>query len=119
MKLLTLSAAAFVLLAVVGCAFSFGNSTYNDGFDFPSENVKKIMIGKTTSNELIQMFGGPLSKYDVSENEEQWTYSYSTGNKYEVRGFLTDKAQSTSRRKTLSIRLKNGTVANISYTESP
>ena len=117
MKLLTLSVAAFMILAVVGCALSFGSSTNNDGFDFPSENVKKIVIGKTTSNELIHMFGGPLAKYDVAENEEQWTYSYSTGNKYEVRGFLTDTAQSTRRRKTLSIQLKNGTVTSFSYTE--
>jgi hypothetical protein len=118
MKHLTLSVVAFILLAVVGCAFSFGNSTYSDGFDFPSENVKKIMIGKTTANELIQMFGGPLSKSEVSETEEEWMYSYSTGNKFEVNGFLTDKLQSTSHRKTLYIRLKNGIITNFSYTET-
>jgi hypothetical protein len=118
MKYLALPVVAFTLLAVVGCAFSFSNSTYNDGFDFPSEDVSKIMIGQTTCDELIKMFGGPLSKYEVSEDEEQWMYSYSTGNKFEISGFLTDKAQSTSQHKSLYIRLKNGIITSFSYTES-
>jgi hypothetical protein len=119
MKYLSLSVASFILLAVVGCASSFSESTTNNGFDFPSENVKKIIKGKTTGNELIQMFGGPLFKWDVSEDEEHWMYSYTTGNKFEVKGFLTDKVQSTSQHKSLFIFLKNGIITNFNYTETP
>lgn len=118
MKHSSLSAVAFILLALAGCSFGFHRSTHNDGFDFPSENVSKILIGKTTGDELIQMFGGPLAKYEVSENEERWKYSYSTGTEIEEQVFLTDTVQLTSRQKTLVILLKNGTVTNFTYAES-
>jgi outer membrane protein assembly factor BamE (lipoprotein component of BamABCDE complex) len=117
-KHLTFSVVAFILLAVVGCSFAFHRSTYNDGFDFPSENVNKIMKGETTGDELIQMFGGPLAKIEVSENEEEWKYSSSTGTEIVAKGFLTDKEQSTGQHKTLDIMLKNGTVTDFTYTES-
>jgi hypothetical protein len=117
-KHLTFSVVAFSLLAVVGCTLAFHRTTYNDGFDFPSENVNKIMIGKTTGDELIQMFGGPLAKIEVSEDEEEWKYSSSTGTEIVVKGFLTDKEQSTGQHKTLDIMLKNGTVTDFTYTES-
>ena len=118
MKHLTLPAVAFILFAFEGCALAFHRSTQNDGFDFPSENVSKILIGKTTGDELIQLFGGPLAKFEVSENEERWKYSYSTGTEIEEQGFLTDTVQSTGHHKTLDILLKNGTVTNFTYTES-
>lgn len=118
MKHLTFPVVAFISLAVVGCALAFHHTTYNDGFDFPSENVNKIMKGKTTGDELIQMFGGPLEKFEVSENEEEWKYSYSTGTEIVEHGFLTDKEQSTSQHKTLDILLKNGTVTDFTFTDS-
>jgi hypothetical protein len=118
MKYLMLSVAAFILLAVAGCMSSFKHTVYSDGFDFPSENVKKIVAGKTTGKELIQMFGGPFEKYGISDEEEQWVYFYSTGTKFTVKSLLTDKVQSIGQHKTLSIRLKNGTITNFSYSES-
>lgn len=118
MKHLTLPAVAFILFAFEGCALAFHRSTYDDGYDFPSENVNRIINGKTTGDELIQLFGGPLAKYEVSENEERWKYYYSTGTEIVEKGFLTDEVQSTGQRKTLVILLKNGTVTNFTYTES-
>lgn len=117
MKHSTLSAIAFILLALAGCTFGFHRSVHNDGFDFPSENVSKILIGKTTGDELIKMFGGPLAKFEVSENEERWKYSYSTGIEIGEQGFLTDTVQSASYHKTLVILLKNGTVTNFTFNE--
>ena len=118
MKYSTLSVVAFILLSVVGCAYSFRDSSYDDGFDFPSENVKKILKGKTTADELIQMLGGPRSKYEISENEEEWIYFYATGNQFESRGFLTDQVQQSTRHyKVLNIRIKNGTIMSFYYTE--
>ncbi len=109
--------AAFISLAVVGCALSYHRSDDNDGFDFSSENVKKIMKGKTTANELIELFGGPLSKTEVSENEEEWKYSYSTSIVIEEDFFLTYVLQSTGQHKTLDILLKDGTVTSFTYSE--
>jgi hypothetical protein len=118
MKYFMLSVAAFILLAVAGCMSSFKHTVYSDGFDFPSENVKKIVVEKTTGKELMQMFGGPFEKYEISDDEEQWIYFYSTGTKFTVKSLLTDKVQSTGQHKTLSARLKKGIVTNFSYSES-
>lgn len=104
-------------LAVAGCSMSYHRQTFNDGFDFPSENVSGIIIGKTTSDELIELFGGPLAKNDISETEEVWRYSYSTGIRIEEDDFFTDDVQSTHQYKMLVIKLKNGTVTNFTYTE--
>ena len=105
------------LLAVAGCSLSYHRQTFNDGFDFPSENVSGIVIGKTTGDELVELFGGPLAKNDISETEEVWRYSYSTGLTTEIGGFFSDEVQSTRRYKMLVINLKNGTVTNFTYTE--
>lgn len=118
MKYLMLSVAAFILLAVTGCMSTFKHTVYSDGFDFPIENVNRIVTGKTTGKELIQMFGGPFEKYEISEDEEQWVYFYSTGTKFVVNSLLTNKVESTGQHKTLSVRLKNGTITNFSYSES-
>ena len=117
MKPLTLFVAAFILLSADGCTLSYHRTTYNDGFDFPSENVNKIVKGITTSDELVELFGGPLVKSEVSEDEEIWRYSSTTGMKIEETGFLTDEVQSTRQHKTLDIRLKKGTVTDFSYSE--
>jgi hypothetical protein len=97
---------------------SLKHTTYEDGFDFHSENAIKIVIGKTTDKELIQMFGGPFEKYEISEDQEQWVYFYSSGTKFMVKSLLTAKVESIGHHKTLSIRLKNGTITNFSYSES-
>jgi len=107
-----------MLMLVAGCTLAFDHNIYNDGFDFPSENVKRITKGKTTTDDLIQLFGGPLSKSDVSEDEEIWGYSYSSGIRIVENGFFTDSVQDTHHRKALSIRIKNGTVVDYTYTES-
>lgn len=117
MKHLTFTVVAFILLAAEGCALSYHRTTYNDGFDFPNENISMIVNGKTTSVELVQMFGGPLEKSEISEDEEIWRYSSATGTKTEQTGFLTDEVQSTGQHKTLDIRLKNGIVTDFTYTE--
>jgi hypothetical protein len=117
MKFSKSSVASLIILALVGCTLSYHRSTLNNGFDFPSENVKRIIKGKTTDDELIDLFGGPLAKSEISENEEVWRYSYSTGFKTEIGGIFSDEVHSSRLYKMLIIRLKNGTVTNFTYTE--
>jgi len=119
MKILAAFIVAIVLFEAVGCALSYRRSTDNDGFDFPSDKVKKIIKGKTTGDEIIHMFGGPFSKSDISENEEEWGYYYSSGVEINENSFLSNYVYATGYRKSLVIRLKNGTVSNFIYTESP
>jgi hypothetical protein len=108
---------AFVLLEVAGCSLAYHRKTFNDGFDFPSENVDLIVKGKTTGDEIIEMFGGPLQKKDISENQEQWRYFYSTGIEIKESGFLTVEEHSARWHKTLVIVFKNGIVTNFIYSE--
>jgi outer membrane protein assembly factor BamE (lipoprotein component of BamABCDE complex) len=117
MKLIKTSVVSFALLAIAGCTLAYHRSTITGGFDFPGGNVSMIVKGKTTGDEIIQMFGGPLSKNDILENEEQWRYSYSTGIEIRESGFLTDEEHSTHWHKTLVILFKNGIVTDFTYTE--
>ena len=118
MKHMKIPVVFLVMLAVGGCSLSYYRKTLNDGFDFPSENVNRIVKGKTTGDELIELFGGPLAKNDISETEEVWRYSYSAGVRIEEGGFFSDDVQSTRQYKVLVITLKNGTVADFTYIES-
>ena len=117
MKPITLSVAAFILLAIAGCSLAYHRRTFDDGFDFPGEYADKIIKGKTTGDEIIKMFGGPLSKTEIPENKEQWRYFYKTGVEIKESGFLTDEEHSTRWHKTLVILLKNGIVIDYTYTE--
>lgn len=96
---------------------AYHRKTFDDGFDFPSENVNKIIKGKTTGDEIIKMFGGPLEKDEILENVEQWRYFYLTGVEIKENGLLTDEEQSTRWHKMLVILLKDGVVTDFTYTE--
>lgn len=115
MKRLALAVVAVISLAVIGCA----TSSYSVGKDFPSENVSKIVRGKTTSNELIGMFDEPFSKTVLSESEEKWIYTYSSGTASAQSYVFTTKVQTTGQHKTLDVLLKNGIVTNFTYTDRP
>jgi hypothetical protein len=115
MKRLALAVVAVISLAVVGCA----TSSYSVGKDFPSENVSKIVKGKTTGNELIGMLGEPFSKTVLSESEEKWIYTYSSGTASAQSYVFTTKVQTTGQHKMLDVLLKNGIVTNFTYTDRP
>jgi outer membrane protein assembly factor BamE (lipoprotein component of BamABCDE complex) len=117
-KFLKFTAVVFILLAVAGCNWAFGHPTNSDGFDFSSDSVKKIAKGSTTDTEIIQLFGGPIAKLEYPQDEEEWLYYYTTDTEIADRDFLTDEAHSIIHRKSLRIRLKNGTVTNFKCDES-
>lgn len=75
MKVISCILALSTSLLVTGCA----SSSYNYGRDFETHNIYRIEKGKTTSGELISMFGEPFLKTVVSANEEKWTYTYTSG----------------------------------------
>jgi outer membrane protein assembly factor BamE (lipoprotein component of BamABCDE complex) len=115
MKHFKSSVVALLLLAAAGCSMSYRNETYDIGFDFPSENVSKIVDGKTTADDLIHLFGGPYAKHGDSENEEVWRYYYATSHSYKENDILANEITSFHQNKTLLIRLKNGVVIHHSY----
>jgi hypothetical protein len=115
MSRLALAVVTAISFVVVGCINPA--SSYTVGKDFPSENVTRIVKGEATSNELVRMFGEPFSKMVVSEYEEKWTYTYSTGVTSAQSYIITMKEKTMGRHKTLDVLLKNGKVTNFTYNE--
>ena len=102
----------FIILAS-GCA----TSSYSVGTDFSSVNIDKIVKGKTTSQEMIQLFGEPFSKSVVSAEDEKWMYMYSKGTAKAQSYVITMKVETTGTQKMLDVLIKNGVVINFAYTE--
>ncbi|MFZ2540775.1 MAG: hypothetical protein WAW75_03255 [Gallionella sp.] len=115
MKHLASTLFVLAMLSMSGCA----TSTYSVGRDFPTEQVSKIVRSKTTSAELKQMFGEPFSKTVVSETEEKWLYTHSSGSAHAQSFVFTMKVETTGQQKTLDILLKGSIVTNYTFTEGP
>ena len=115
MKSIAIALSLVVVLFVSGCA----TSSYSVGRDFPSQNVSKIVKGKTTSTELVRLFGEPSFKTVISATEEKWIYTHSSGTASAQSYVFTTKVQTTGQQKMLDILLKNGVVTNFAFTEGP
>ncbi|MFC1651178.1 hypothetical protein ACFL2X_06365 [Candidatus Latescibacterota bacterium] len=61
---------ALIVISLTGCG-----TTYILGRPFNTENVVKITIGKTTQNDILNMFGEPLRK-GISNGNDVFTYTY-------------------------------------------
>ena len=115
MKSIAIVAVVVASLVVFGCIQILPPSSM--GRDFPGENVSKIVRGKTTDKDLIQMFGEPLSKTVISETEKNWIYTYASGTATVVRHFSSVETKYKGNEKALNILLKNGVVTNFTFTE--
>ncbi len=109
-----LFAIALSVFILSGCA----TSTYSVGTDFPIERASEIEKGKTTSEQLAQMFGQPYSKSVVSESQEKWLYFYSAGTSKAQSYIVTMDVKTTGSQKTLDVLVKDGVVANYTVTQS-
>jgi len=115
MKRIGLGIGLFIIFISYGCA----TSSYSVGQQFASENVSKIVKGKTTTDDLLNLFGQPFTKTVVSETEEKWLYMHSAGTASAQSYVVTMKVQTTGYQKMLDILIKNGIVTNFAYTEGP
>jgi outer membrane protein assembly factor BamE (lipoprotein component of BamABCDE complex) len=61
-------------LSISACA----TSTSTSGRDFESAKVAQIVKGKTTTGEILAMFGTPQTKQPEADGGERWLYSYAT-----------------------------------------
>jgi hypothetical protein len=105
-----ISAITFLL---VGCA----TSSFTVGNDFSSTNVSKIVKGKTTSDDMISLFGEPFTKSVISATDEKWIYMYSKGTAKAQSYIVTMKVETTGTQKTLDVLITDGVVSNFAYTE--
>lgn len=103
----------FGAIFISACA----TSNYTVGKDFPSENVLKIERGMTTSKDIVALFGEPFSKSVVSENEEKWLYTYSSGTAKAQSYIVSMKVETTGTQKTLDLLLQDEVVVNFTFTE--
>jgi hypothetical protein len=62
-------------VCIWGCAHVTNTS---DGRDFETSEVRGIVKGKTTANEIIAKFGEPYAKRPSAGGGEVWTYYYQT-----------------------------------------
>ena len=62
-------------LGLVGCATTSLNENYGN-FNLTQENVAKIQKGVTTKEEILSLFGQPMSKIQNSSLGEMWTYAH-------------------------------------------
>ena len=100
-------------LTISGCAMI--NST--TGKDFNSQNVQKIIEGKTTTKELVELFGEPFMKSALGATDEIWFYNFSetTGGAFISTAIYGKIAQTD---KSLSIDISNDVVEHFTFTEN-
>lgn len=115
MKNIIIAITITALFTLFGCA----TSSYTYGNNFSSKNVSKIEKGKTTTNELISMFGQPFMKTVISKTGEKWVYSYSAGTASAQSYLVSTKVETTGTQKMLDILVENGVVSNYTFTEGP
>lgn len=89
------------------------------GRDFDAGQVSRIVPGRTTKAELLDMFGEPYSKTVISPIDEIWLYSY-TDTTASARSYLvTVRAEADTKRKSLRAVIKDGVVAYYNFTDAP
>jgi len=105
------------LLVITACAPS--NSNFTTGNNFSSENVKKIVKGKTTTTELVQLFGQPYSKAVASKTGVKWIYMYIAATSTAQNNGFTVDVKTTSNQKSLEILVEDGMVSNFVFSDGP
>lgn len=107
--------AAFIALATLsGCATS--NVTY--GRDFASQNVQKIVKGKTTTAELVALVGQPFMKTPISAKEERWHYQYTSSVSEAQSYVIVMDVKTSTLQKVLDVIIENGIVTNYTFTQN-
>ena len=96
----------FLIAGVTGCSMT----VFNTGRDFDTSQIAKIEKGKTTSEELVEMFGEPIMKTVISENKTKWVYNYITSKR---EGLYSKDAN--TKQKMLDITLSGNVVIHYKY----
>ncbi|MCL1077590.1 hypothetical protein D5R81_06475 [Parashewanella spongiae] len=112
--------AGFILGLVIFLSFLSGcaTSNYSVGKEFASEKVSQIIKGKTTTADLLTIFGEPYSKTVLSSSDEKWIYMHSKGTAKAQSFIVSMEVETTGTQKILDILISNGVVANYAFTHS-
>jgi outer membrane protein assembly factor BamE (lipoprotein component of BamABCDE complex) len=110
-----LIAALVLCLGIWGCA----TAESTGGRDFDSSQVSQIVKGKTTSDEILKMFGPPSYKQPEVDDAERWSYSYVTETN-QIHNSFGLKEEITGYKKNLNLLLnKDKIVVNYTLDEGP
>lgn len=102
------------LLTLSACTYT---SNMNVGTNFSPEQAAKIIKGKTTEADLVNLLGQPQIKTVINETDIKWIYSYTDGSA-SAQAF-TMKTTSDFTTHTLDILVRDGVVLNFAETHTP
>jgi hypothetical protein len=104
---------SLIILSLSGCA----TSSYSVGKNFASENVSQIVKGKTTTEEMVTLFGEPYSKTVISATDSKWIYMHSKGTAKAQSYIVSMDVKTTGTQKMLDVLVTDGVVVNFAFTE--
>ncbi len=106
-----------IALCLVFCGCTTVQST--SGRDFDNSKVSQIVKGKTTSNDILEMFGRPASKQPEMDDAERWSYYFVTTTNV-FKDMLDTRSDITGYKKSLNVLFnKDKVVANYTMDEGP
>lgn len=65
-----------IVLASIFAGLVVGGCAHTSGKDFDEASVKKITTGKTTSSDVVSMFGTPFTKNRMPDGSQKWQYQF-------------------------------------------
>jgi outer membrane protein assembly factor BamE (lipoprotein component of BamABCDE complex) len=102
-----------IVFAVSGCA----TSNFTAGRDFNIENVKEIVKGETTTDDLLSLFGEPYSKTVMSNTDEKWFYFYTNTTSKATSYIVSMDVETSGTQKALDVLISEGTVSNYTFND--
>ena len=104
MKKISLAFVSVLLfLSIAGCTTT---QTVKQGRDFDTNLIKKIVLGTTSTEDVIKLFGKPDSQTISTPGEETWVYYYNQETKEEYPADIATKSSGVN--KNFTIKFSKG-----------
>lgn len=103
-----------MITIMIGCA----SVRYNTGKEFDETKMALIKKNVTTKNDILELFGEPISKTITNDGLETWTYQHvlTTSNATVI--IIYVQTSGSSQLKNLTIKFTNNIVTDYQYTTS-
>lgn len=88
------------------------------GRDIAADRVRDIHPGLTTRQEIVEWFGAPDSVLHYPDGGQDYRYSYTGWEDRSVELLVYSHRSTEKEHKSLSIRLRDGVVAHVRFTNS-
>ena len=88
------------------------------GRDLSTESVREIVVHRTTDEEVLDIFGQPESILEYPDGTQEFRYSYTGWVDRRVNVLIRDRTHTEKEFKRLSIRFRDGVVAQVTYTNT-